>query len=420
MNDYEIRGKLRQRFYVSSQNGSTRKFYDTLTKKDGLSLGSIQGAVISMYDTEKTYNQAKEIVKATHFDTIAPHKLYRVNKPKIITEDGIHFLNKWVKPEFPKDSSAKDARPFINHLADVLGSQEKADYLIDVLAYRMQNPYEDKPHVAFYFYHEQGGCGKTTFVNTLKAVLGKNSVKILNTSNALKSMSQVEVWQTSWLIVEEAAITKGSDVYDKIKSFTGNDTVDSDVKHAGFSDYETPAMLMMMSNRPPSFIEWHLDMNADDKQDYFHRYIDWLNSGGYKAINKLLRERKVTQDVRKVPVTKEKEKAMQMSVAPEVIAVKDFLADETSEYWFFNEKAFDEIWREHSVNTNRRKHILSEAGLDIPKGRTKVEERQYRLYSRKGAMIEYRPPRGNAGVYLGEEKPLKDVAMIKSDELEQL
>jgi len=66
-------------------------------------------------------------------------------------------------------------------------------------------------------------------------------------------MSAAELWNTSWLAIEEAGVAKGSKIYDTIKSYTGADQVDADAKHKGFGKKEIPAMLMLMSNRAPSF-----------------------------------------------------------------------------------------------------------------------------------------------------------------------
>ena len=44
-------------------------------------------------------------------------------------------------------------------------------------------------------------------------------------------------------------------MYDKIKSFTGTDEIDADKKYENVGKHQIPAQLIMLSNRPPAFIE---------------------------------------------------------------------------------------------------------------------------------------------------------------------
>ena len=367
------------------------------------------------------YNKAKNLVNNMHFHTILSTPIYRPNKEKIFEHEGLYFRNAWIKPEF-KPFPAKDALPFISHLEKALGSAEKAGYLLDVLAYRLQHPNDNKPAIAFYFYHSEGGMGKSLFVDTLKNALGSNSVKTINTTKGLESGSAVEAWNTSWLVVEEAGVTKGSKIYDTIKSYTGADSVDSDAKHKGFNTYETPAMLMLMSNRPPTFIEphdrrffvseWHIEGSREERQDYFNGYIDWLNSGGYEAIHNLLLNRKVTLDIRVVPSTKEKLLAMNVAENPIVRDIKDFLED-NQKYWFFDGNEFKDIFDEHRVSSERGRHLLAEAGLTLTETRHLVKGKQRRLYCREGAFIDNEAGKGLTGKRRGAAKRLDEVTLIR-------
>jgi len=408
--------KLQSRFFLI--NNKADSYYDTVTHNT-LTKSSIWGVAMTLMNND--YSEAKRLVNTMHFHTILSTPTYRPNKQKIFEHEGLYFRNAWIEPKhepFP----AKDAKPFISHLEKALGSTQKAGYLLDVMAHRLQHPDDSKPHIAFYFYHSEGGMGKSLFIDTLKNALGANSVKTINTTKGLESGSAVEAWNTSWLVVEEAGVTKGSKVYDTIKSYTGADSVDSDAKHKGFNTYETPAMLMLMSNRPPTFIEpydrrffvseWHIEGGRKERQEYFNDYIEWLKSGGYKAIHNLLMKREVTVDIRVVPDTQEKLLAMNVAENPIVRDIKDFLED-NQEYWFFDGNEFKDIFGEHRVSSGRGGHLLAEAELTLTDTRHLVKGKQRRLYCIKGAFIDNERGKGLLGKYQGTSKRLDEVTLTR-------
>ena len=396
LNSHQIREYISTRFYITDDRGAYPKFYDLELKESGLTKSSLVGVAMQM--GAMNYDQARKLVTHIPFRALAPTALYRPNEPVVINRQGIWFLNSWIKPVFDERRNAVSAQPFLDHLDRALGN-DAAKYLIDVLSYRLQHPNEKKPHIAFYFYHQVGGMGKSLFLDTLRNVLGPNSVNTINTTDKLNSMSAAELWNTSWLAIEEAGVVRGSKTYDTIKSFTGADQVDADAKHKGFGKKEIPAMLMLMSNRAPSFIEehdrrffvkeWFIQFHeTESKEDYFDQYSCWLEKeGGYRAIHQYLMTNQVTHDIKKVPVTEEKEMAMGLGSNSIVTEIKDYLED-NEEYWCFNDECFDEIFDKHRVNSNQRKHLLVEAGLVKNGGRYRIYNNRYRLWLREGVYIK--------------------------------
>jgi phage/plasmid-associated DNA primase len=222
---------------------SLRKELTNETDTEVLKTGKYGKSAINHYSNIRGLNQFKEFENVVILDRNQPNNEQLEQSAKAL----------WFDTKTPGDLSAE---PFISHLERALG-KEAAMYLLDVLSYRLQYPNEKKPHIAFYFYHEIGGMGKSLFLETLRNVLGQNSVNTINTTEKLNSISAAELWNTSWLAIEEAGVAKGSKIYDTIKSYTGADQVDADAKHKGFGKKEIPAMLMLMSNRAPTFIEAH-------------------------------------------------------------------------------------------------------------------------------------------------------------------
>jgi hypothetical protein len=395
-----IVNKLRKRFLLTARKSGPDIYYDLLRESADC---THQNIVYYAVQQGLEYNEAKNsLLHRSKFRPVTTNMLFRPNQPKVVEEHGMYSVNVWQKPEISPDP-ALSAEPWIEHLQDVLGSKDKADYFIDMLAYRFQNPTKRKPHIAFYFYGQEGGSGKTTLLRTLEQVFGKSAVKTTNTVKGLSSGSATELWSRTWLCVDEAHIGKGSAIYDQIKSYTGNDSVESDKKYQGFGRYEVPAQLIMMSNRQPVFIEendrrffvseWLIPSGVD-KASYFAKLNDWLdNENGYEAIAGHLQARKITADPHIAPpMTLEKRSAMHLTKDSNVTAVEDFLADSKALLYATDElkEQLDDAY----IKTSRLKHIFSEAGL-IETGRIRIKgiDGQARYWHKK----EYRLRRTGEG-----------------------
>ena len=75
----------------------------------------------------------------------------------------------------------------------------------------------------------------STFAETLTKVFGQTAVQTTNTVDALSNKGAVDLWSRTLLIVEEAQVSKGTKLYDAIKSYTGSDIVTTDKKFADVS-----------------------------------------------------------------------------------------------------------------------------------------------------------------------------------------
>ena len=390
----DIRRQMTARFFVQKNQSGGKIYYDSLTKQDGLQAMHLIGAAIAM---GADFNEAKSMVQMAQFQPIAPTPVYVPRASKVVQNHGIYNRNLWRPSEVTPDTEA-DAQPFVDHLLEVLGDQGKVAFVLDMLAWRYQNmTAEKKPHCAFYFYYSEGGHGKSVFLDTIEQVFGSSTVKSISTAKGLGSMSQVELWERSWFLIDEAKVPKGSATYDNLKANTGRDCVESDNKNQSFREYQIPALLMMMSNRAPQFIEqkdrrffvseWALKgLSAAERAAYFTRYCGWLKSGGYEAIGGLLATRKVSRNIYEdVPVTPEKAHAMGATSDPLVEAIQDWLGkNETYRIFHFN--AFQELRKEYDTKASVLQHRLQEAGL-YKQGRVRIGSAQPSVWLREGDKI---------------------------------
>lgn len=395
-----IVNELRERFVITGRRSGQDTYYDLLRDSSDC---THQNIVHCAMEKGLDYRETRQsLLSRDKFKPVTTNKYFRPHKSKLVQDHGIYSVNSWHPPTIIPNASLS-AEPWIEHIELVLGDKGKANYFIDMLAYRFQNPCTPKPHVAFYLYGKEGGSGKTTLLRTLELVFGQSAVKTTNTVRGLSSGSATELWSRTWLCIDEANITKGSAIYDQIKSYTGNDYVESDKKHQDFARYEIPAQLIMISNRQPAFIEeadrrffiseW-LMPNDIDKPAYFNELNDWLNNKqGYEAIAGHLQSRNITAKPHEAPpMTPEKQAAMQLTKDPAITAIEDFLASTEAKLF-----TTDDLRRQQDdayIKSSRLKHIFAEAGLiETNRIRIKGIQGQNRYWHKK----EYRLKRTAEG-----------------------
>jgi hypothetical protein len=404
LEDLAISQKLTQRFYKLKTQGTQTYYWDSVTGGEVQAMHLI--GVVMQLGGQST-ERVKRIVSMANFKPLWKQPIYLPNKPVVVLFHGLYRPNLWRRPDITANPEGNADR-FFEHLKDVLGCDDKTNYLLDVLAWRYQHPSEPKPHIALYLFGEQGGAGKSTFAETLTHVFGRESVKTVNTTKELTSKGSVDYWSRTWLVVEEAQVAQGTALYDNIKSFTGTDEIDADKKYENVSKHQIPAQLIMLSNRPPAFIEnndrrffvcrWHLDLDTpEDRQQYFTSYRRWLESGGYEAIAGHLATREVSADLyQAAPMTPEKVQALAFQTDPVVEDIQEFLEAHAASGLFTTDN-FNDIWRKYSVKSTQRKHKMAEAGL-LSYGRTLIDGKQPTVWYRNTDKVY--PPVGKYGLYV--------------------
>jgi hypothetical protein len=277
----------------------------------------------------------------------------------------------------------------------MLGTKDKADYLIDMLSFRYQSKTNVKPHVAFYFYGGQG-FGKGIFSSTIEAVFGTSAVRTVREQSDLKSMSGIDVWTRTWAIIDEVDMKAGSSMYNNIKTMTGGQSFDSARKGEHFKRYETPAQLIMNSNHAPTFLEaddrrffvskWETEFKPhENKTRYFKEYVNWLETKqGYEAIAGLLKQRDVSKVEISAHAMKTEEKLQVTALmADEVTSDISALLEEFADVNVFDASMFDSIWSKYVVPQNQQKYKLLEAGLNATAHKA-YEGKRRTLWIRKG------------------------------------
>jgi len=402
---YELADWLRSRFYFIKQQGGQTTYYDADTGVRTLTKMHLVEHLISQgMHSDDPLSTGLEIINNVFFTPIVLQEVYLPRRPKVVNIQGNHHLNSWSEPTIEPDN-AISAKPFVEHLKRMLGSKAKADYLIDMVAYRYQNPKmlnDQKPHVAFYLYGEKHGYGKGLFAGTLEAVFGESAVTKVIDQSALNSMSAVDVWTRTWAVVEEVDVKKGSTDYNRLKTMIGGGAFSAARKGEHFRKHESPAQLIMLSNHAPTFIEpndrrffiseWTTTFESvEEKNNYFSQYATWLKEeGGYSAIASLLAKRDISQVKIEAPamMTEEKQAVVSLMTDRAVEEIK-LIMEEQPAAICFTADAFKSIWDDHDVPKNQQKYKLSEAGL-LATPKKRYNGPTFQFWIRKGWQLQVR------------------------------
>jgi hypothetical protein len=351
------------RFLVVSGTGQGMRFYDPVTKSR-LLIHNVRDWINHAITSDEVAGWSELVHKP--WKSLIPEVQYRPNeKPIFAIERGLFVRNMWTAPEIEPDAEG-DPTFFISFLDHAIGREDR-EYVIKWLAWQYQRPLE-KPHTGLYLFGAQG-TGKSTIAHILEKVFGSTAVMRIADQSKLGSMSSVDIWSRTLLIVEEVEVSIQDKLANTIKSFMGTSHVDADRKHEHFGSYFIPANLIMLSNSAPTMLErddrrWYVKEMAPqlDPERYFKNFYHWLERYGYRAIAHLL----ATTDISGMSLsdrprwTAEKALACDMATKQDVLDVQRLIENTPNTTQVFTADYFADI-----CNGNRLMHIASEVGLKI-------------------------------------------------------
>ena len=347
------------RFFVVSGAGQGMRFYDPVNKRE-LTIHNIVSWINQLINNAESVGWSELVNK--RWRALLPKAEYRPNqKPVFEIEPGFFVRNIWAAPDVVPDERC-DPTFFIRFLDSAIGREER-EYVIKWLAWQYQRPL-DKPHTGLYLFGAQG-TGKSTIAHILERVFGTTAVMRIADQSKLASMSNVDIWSRTLLIVEEVDVSIQDKLSNTIKSFMGTSHVDADRKHEHFGSYFIPANLIMLSNNPPTMLEkddrrWYVKEMApqSDPETYFKNFYRWLEHSGYRAIAHLL----ATTDISDMSLsdrprhTDEKILACGMALKQDVLDVMKMIEDADGE-------VFTPAYFASVCSGNRLMHIASDVGL---------------------------------------------------------
>lgn len=379
------------RFWLTEERvyaGTPRRvFYDAMT-----SYHKVDESYVKNW-AEVNGHSYQEIVRKGRLQE-TPNPLWIPNAPPV-TKCNIYAVeNQWRQSKIQPDTmnleeALKRANPFVEFLT--LGFGDHWEWALNWFSYRYQNPKPTKkPHSALYIYSTIHGTGKSTLAAILEEVFGSTNVKKVSGGESVTAKGSVANWTRALLIAEEVSPQLGSILYQTIKSYTGQDSVEQDAKHKAYSTWEIPAQLVMISNHAPTFFEpsdrrfavFNFDGLANWIKD--NNFYDWLKNDGPTAIASLFKCWDVDEfSVWEVPMTTEKEDALRMSALDLTVErIKEVLANNPERIVFEVHELLG-LDKDKKL-ANQYKHKLNAAGL-ISIGQHRYKGERPSLWVRKSS-----------------------------------
>lgn len=394
------------RAYVRSRFMSFGKsYYDRITEKRDCTAGTIMSVLNEMnFPSQhvwhiheelrtKSKNQNGRMYLQRILTEYSGLSTYEPNEDAIVVRDGVGYLNAWRPIGYIPTKG--DVEPFLEHLKLVLKDDFKVEFLLDFIAFRMQNPRE-KATQALYLYGKQGS-GKGTLKNILQDVFGASAVKYAGDSGAVRA---IENWGRTFFIVDEIEVKKSSADYDRIKALIVEKSMEGRLLYQNHATHQTTSQLIMFSNHSPSFLErddrrffvseWSIpfDIDSEEHAKHFERLHQWIAKGipalGYFLLNRDLSNYKPYSAP---PMTVEKKKATALAIDSQVEKVLDYL-DEHPEQVLFTLDEIKGALGDQYLKESALKHTLTAAGMTKEAHAIVHERKRYRFWIREGWIID--------------------------------
>lgn len=380
-------------------------YYDRITERGDCTAGTIMSILNEMkFDPQHAWHISQELGTKSRNQNGRMHSerllleysglsTYEPNEEAIVIRDGVGYLNAWRPLGYIPTKG--DVKPFLEHLKLVLKDDFKVEFLLDFIAFRMQNPRE-KAHQALYLYGKQGS-GKGTLKNILQDVFGASAVKYAGDSGAVRA---VENWGRTFFIVDEIEVKKSSADYDRIKALIVEKSMEGRLLYQNHATHQTTSQLIMFSNHSPSFLErddrrffvaeWSIPFDIDSKEHakHFEKLHQWIAKGipalGYFLLNRDLSN---YRPYSAPPMTEEKKKATALAIDSQVEKVLDYLDERPNQVLF----TLDEIKSylgDDAGKDSALKHTLTAAGMTKEAEPIMHERKRHRFWVREGWTLD--------------------------------
>lgn len=396
----EVRAYVRNRFMSAG-----RGYYDTITERGDCTSGTILAVLNELgFDPQHCYVIRKELDEKSRLKDgrlVWSRMLmefggdvFEPNGEALISRDGLGYVNLW-KPLAYKPKEG-DVSPFLEHLKLVLKDDFKVDFVLDFLAFRMQNPNE-KAHQALYLFGSQGS-GKGTLKNVMQEVFGESAVKYAGNSEAVKA---IENWARTFFIVDEIEVKKYSSDYDRIKALIVEKSMEGRLLYQNHKTHQVMSQLIMFSNHSPNFLEkddrrffvaeWSLPFKIDSKEhaQHFESYHEWIRQGipalGYFLLNRDLSGYKPYSAP---PMTAEKRQALSLATDSQVEKIIDFLNDHPEQVLFTLDEIKTGIDAGDFLKDSALSYSLIAAGMTKEEEPITIDNKKYRVWVREGWTID--------------------------------
>ena len=247
-------------------------------------------------------------------------------------EDDCLVLNLWQRPCWNQRSHLPEPRPFLDHLAYLLGDDLPVNHVLDYLAHLVQKPWERVGH-ALLIVSEAKGIGKSTLGYIMRRLAGEKNSGLAQTKDLKGTF---DGWLAGKLVIQVDEVYESGnwELANRLKPLITEATVSVNIKYGPQMQIRNYARFIMFSNHTaPLNLEegdrryFVVNCGAQPKEDaYYANLYGFIESvEGMDAIHTYLARRDLSRfnPYARPPLTEAKQSVIDLSGNP----LRRYMAD---------------------------------------------------------------------------------------------
>lgn len=288
----ELADYVKDRWFIDGERNGRPTFWDRLTNTPGLTQGLVKNSMKMLGADYEGIEEAFKNHKAA-LNTIHPHPVYLQHKKDVlVNQHGYIQRNTWRRPwQELVDTAQASVQPFLDLMDKAYGHEPEAvDFLIQTLAFRLQEEELPRQELIIALYSPEGATGKGSLLDTIKEVAGKTAAHSTDFRSAFVDMNAAENWLGNFILLDETEVSQRD--MDKLKSRVSHEEIEVNAKGKGRTRFTINAIPVLAANQKPFMDEAMarrvllLDSRLAEKMPdqgerarYLARYKDWLRKG---------------------------------------------------------------------------------------------------------------------------------------------
>lgn len=265
---------------------------------------------------------------------------YRPGGEMMIAEkDGV-CVNTWVAPNFtPRVVSEDEASPWVEHVAYLVPDETERTYLLDWLAFIVQNP-GVKPNWQVVWGSRHHGVGKDMALEPVRRALGQHNVRNVHPEQILSQ--RTDWFENARLVVVEEMKSYGKrELENRLRPFLASPPEYVPISKVYMPTYDVPniAAVLFLTNEDNAlpiskedrrhFVVWCDDEIHPRDEAYYVGLASWYEGGGTDIAASWLMQRDLSAFNAKgrAPMTAAKQEMIGATMSPLEAWIEDGIRD---------------------------------------------------------------------------------------------
>ena len=287
----ELADYVKSRWFIDGERNGRPTFWDRESNTPNLTQGLVKNCMKMLgadYEgIEETFKNHKAAL-----NTIHPHPVYLQHKKDVlVNQHGYILRNTWRRPWQERvDTAQASVQPFLDLMDKAYGHEPEAvDFLIQTLAFRLQEEELPRQELIIALYSPEGATGKGSLLDTIKEV-ADTGAHATDFRSAFVDMNAAENWLGNFILLDETEVSQRD--MDKLKSRVSHGEIEVNAKGKGRTRFTINAIPVLAANQKPFMdeamarrvllLDSRLAATMPDQEKrarYLTRYKDWLRKG---------------------------------------------------------------------------------------------------------------------------------------------